>query len=279
MMVEALHRATRQRAKHAQRPAMITPIIITEVRERAVQGMTRPFLCAAGTTEYFVKGAYAGMNSLCCEWVANRLAGLIELELPLSIPDFRMGMVPGGLIVAGGRADIADLGEGYVFASQRVHDVREPTMLRVETMTEEVMAQLLMLDLWLQNEDRSLSAFGGNPNLLVSRVPAQADDSGAERLWAYDFNLAFDPDFNRGRFFDAHVFGTLLRRWPDGFRERMEPKLKAASAEVRAIFTELPREWLHLDGDDSLPVQLDVERVFSAVELPFSDPDTFWKLP
>jgi len=58
---------------------MNDPITITEVRERAVQGMTRPFICAAGSTEYFVKGAYAGMNSLCCEWVANRLAGLIAL--------------------------------------------------------------------------------------------------------------------------------------------------------------------------------------------------------
>jgi hypothetical protein len=26
-------------------------------------------------------------------------------------------------------------------------------------------------------------------------------------LWAYDFNLAFDEDFNRERFFGAHVFG------------------------------------------------------------------------
>lgn len=254
-------------------------ITITEVRERAVQGMTRPFLCAAGTTEYFVKGAYAGMNSLCCEWVANRLAGLMDLELPLSIPDFRMGKVPGTLIAASGRSDIADLGEGYVFASQRVHDVREPTMLRVETMAEEVMAQLLMLDLWLQNEDRSLSEHGGNPNLLVPRVPAPTGDAGAERLWAYDFNLAFDKDFDRERFFGAHVFGGLMGGWPEGFREKMEPKLKAALGEVISIFAELPLEWLHLDGDESLPVQLDVERIISVLELPFSDPETFWRLP
>lgn len=254
-------------------------ITITEVIGRSEQGMTRPFLCAAGSTEYFVKGAYAGMNSLCCEWVANRLAALIDLELPLSIPDFRMGRVPGTLIATSGRSDIADLGEGYVFASQRVHDVREPTMLRVEKMATEVMAQLLMLDLWLQNEDRSLSERGGNPNLLVPRVPAPTGDAGAERLWAYDFNLAFDKDFDRERFFEAHAFGSLMGRWPDGFREKMEPKLKSALGEVRSIFAELPLEWLHMDGDESLPVQLDDERVISALELPFSDPDTFWKLP
>ncbi len=32
-------------------------------------------------------------------------------------------------------------------------------------------------------------------------------------------------------------------------------------------------------GDGSLPVQLDVERVVSLLELPFTDPDRFWKLP
>ena len=31
--------------------------------------------------------------------------------------------------------------------------------------------------------------------------------------------------------------------------------------------------------DESLPVQLDVERVISALELPFTDPATFWTLP
>ena len=95
------------------------------------------------------------------------------------------------------------------------------------------MALLLLLDLWIQNEDRSLSELGGNPNLLVTQIPPlPADDpEGAlwvdqprrEMLWAYDFNLAFDPDFNRERFFGAHVFGGMLKQWPEGFREQMEP--------------------------------------------------------
>ena len=45
------------------------------------------------------------------------------------------------------------------------------------------------------------------------------------------------------------------------------------------LFDILPLEWLHLDGDDSLPVQLDRERVISVLELPFTDPDRFWELP
>lgn len=94
-----------------------------------------------------------------------------------------------------------------------------------------------------------------------------------------DFNLAFDEDFNRERFFGVHVFGGMLKQWPQGFRDRMEPMLRGALDEVRTIFAELPLEWLHVDGDEGLPVQLDVERVISVLELPFSDPETFWKLP
>jgi hypothetical protein len=59
----------------------------------------------------------------------------------------------------------------------------------------------------------------------------------------------------------------------------MEPRLRAALDQLPAIFDELPLEWLHVDGDEGLPVQLDEERVTSALKLPFTDPDTFWKLP
>ena len=50
---------------------MNEPITITEVVGRAVQGMTRPFLCKAGFFDYYVKSAYAGLDSLGCEWGEN----------------------------------------------------------------------------------------------------------------------------------------------------------------------------------------------------------------
>lgn len=268
---------------------MIDPITITEVIGRSEQGMTKPFLCVAEFADYYVKGAYAGKNSLCCEWVANRLVNLALPSAPLGVPMFRMGEVPRALIEGSGRADIRDLGAGRVFASLRIDDGQELTWSTAQGWPEETMALLLLLDLWIQNEDRSLSEFGGNPNLLVTQIPPLPDDDpeGAlwvdqprrEMLWAYDYNLAFDPDFSHERFFGAHVFGGMLKQWPDGFRERMEPLMKAALAEVPAIFAELPLEWLHVDGDESLPVQLDRERVISILELPFTDPETFWKLP
>lgn len=267
---------------------MNTPITITEVIERSKQGMTRPFVCAADFAIYYVKGAYAGRDSLCCEWVANRLVNLALPSASLGVPMFNMAEVPEALIEANTPPDIRDLGAGRVFASLRISDGQELTWLAAQGWPDETMALLLLLDLWIQNEDRSLSELGGNPNLLVTQIPPLPNDDpeGAlwvnqprrEMLWAYDFNLAFDPDFNRERFFGVHVFGKMLKQWPEGFRERMEPLMKAALAEVPAIFAELPLDWLHVDGDESLPVQLDMKRVISALEQPFTDPETFWKL-
>lgn len=268
---------------------MNAPITITEVIERSKQGMTRPFVCAADFAIYYVKGAYAGRDSLCCEWVANRLVNLSLPSAMLGVPMFAMAEVPEALIEANTPTDIRDLGAGRVFASLRIDEGQELTWLTAQGWPEETMALLLLLDLWIQNEDRSLSELGGNPNLLVTQIPPLPDDDpeGAlwvdqprrEMLWAYDYNLAFDPDFDRERFFGAHVFGRMLKQWPEGFRERMEPLMKAALAEVPTIFAELPLEWLHVDGDESLPVQLDMKRVISVLELPFTDPETFWKLP
>ena len=84
---------------------MNDPITITEVLGRSEQGMTKPFLCVAEFAEYYVKGAYAGKNSLCCEWVANRLVNLALPSAPLGVPMFRMGDVPRALIGGSGRAD------------------------------------------------------------------------------------------------------------------------------------------------------------------------------
>jgi len=269
---------------------MTPPITITEILGRSEQGMTRPFLCGAGFYgTFYVKGAYAGRRSLCCEWVANRLVNLVLPSAPLGVPLFQMAEVPEALIRGSARKDVRDLGEGLVFASMRVEDGQELTWSAAQGWPEETMALLLLLDLWLQNEDRSLSASGGNPNLLVVQIPPLRDDDpeGAlwkdqprrEMLWAYDLNLAFDEDFKRERFFGVHVFGESLRQWPEGFRERMEPRLRSALGEVRAIFAELPLDWLHVDADESLPVQLDLERVISTLKLPFTEPATFWKLP
>ncbi|WP_395738858.1 HipA family kinase [Prosthecobacter sp.] len=268
---------------------------ITAVLGRSEQGMTRPFLCQLNRwNTCYVKGAYAGKRSLCCEWVAGWLAKAVLDDLPggvpsIGVPVIEMAQVPRALIETSARKDIGELGAGTVFASCRVDGAQELSWSSAQDWPAETMAALLLTDLWLHNEDRSLSAKGGNPNLLVAQIPPLPDwdEESAlwkdiarrEMLWAYDFNLAFDDHFDRSRFFDAHVFGNMLTRWPDGFRETMEPRLREGVERLPELFAQLPPEWLHLDGDESLPVQLDMARVLSVLNLPFTAPEHFWKLP
>lgn len=137
---------------------MNAPITITEVIGRSEQGMTRPFLCHAndwGT--YYVKGAYAGKSSLCCEWVGSSLARMLVDEEPLSLPWFRMAEVPQELVDGSARSDIRDLGVGRVFASRRIDGGQELDWLAAQGWPDGTMAMILLMDLWLQNEDRSLS--------------------------------------------------------------------------------------------------------------------------
>lgn len=255
-------------------------ITITEILDRSVQGMTRPFLCRADDgLLYHVKGRYAGQRSLCCEWVAGCLAQSVLDGLSIGVPVMTIAEVPRALIEGSARADARDLGSGWVFASLRVEGAQELSWSAAQAWPEHKKAAVLLLDLWIQNEDRSLSTQGGNPNVLMTQVPPSSDQPRREMPWAYDFNLAFDDRFDRARFFDAHVFGGMVRQWPQGFPEAMEFRLRLALDRVPDLFAELPPEWLYLDGDDSLPVQLDERRVSSVLRLPFTEPDAFWKLP
>lgn len=70
------------------------------------------------------------------------------------------------LIEGSARKDIQDLGAGLVFASMRIEDGQELTWFAAQGWSQETMVTLLLLDLWLQSEDRSLSALGGYGNGL-----------------------------------------------------------------------------------------------------------------
>lgn len=253
---------------------------IIEVLRRAEQGRTEPFVCRGDDDRiYYVKGKHAGLGSLCREWVAGSLAR----DVGMTVPEFVMAEVPQALIEQSDREDIRELGAGTVFASVCVDNAREIGWEDASRLPASGMAEVLFFDLWIQNEDRTLSEKGGNPNLLVTHEPEiwEGEATGAlmTQPWMIDFNLAFDPDFDRGSFFSNHVFGSLLKQWPDGFKERMLSQIKwALHAELPRYFAQLPEEWLYIDGDDSLPVQLDQNAVFRVLNIPIAKPDAFWNL-
>jgi hypothetical protein len=255
-------------------------ITITEVLGKAAQGRTEPFVCRGDDGQlYFVKGRHAGYRSLCCEWVVSNLAQ----QAGLVVPDFTIAEVPRALVAASDREDIRQLGEGRVFASTQVNGAREIVWSDLSHLKTWEMAQVLFFDLWVQNDDRSLSVLGGNPNLLITHEPeiieGEETDEMQRCLWVIDFNLAFDDQFLRQSFLENHVFGEMVKNWPAGFRDHMMAKLQALLAGVPRLFSQLPEEWLYPDGDDSLPVHLDQNHVLKTLQLPLEEPEAFWTLP
>lgn len=224
--------------------------------------MTRPFICGASPYgDLLCEGDICGEEVVVLRVGGNRLVNLALPNAPLGLPMFKMAEASLELIKGSERADIRDLGVGSVFASRRIEGAQELTWSSAQGWPEETMAMLLLIDLWIQNEDRSLSELGGNPNLLVEQIaPLSSDDpEGAlwanqprrKMLWAFDFNLALDEDFSRARFFELHVFGGMLKSWPESFRERMEPQFNESVriresvfrfGEVRTILTSRPKE-------------------------------------
>lgn len=255
-------------------------VTITEILGRAEQGMTRPFLCRADDGRlYYAKGRFAGLRSLCCEWVAGNLARAFGMP----VPDFAIADVPTHLVEGSDRTDIRELGAGPVFASSRLEHAREITWEEAKDWHPDVRARVLLFDWLVKNEDRSLSALGGNPNLLVTaeREGEWDEDSRTKEranfhqcLWTFDFNLAFDPDFDENRFSGCHIFGNTII--PEALRAEFEGKMATALAQLPRIFASMPTEWLYVDGDESLPVQLDQTEVYSTLNRRLNDLDSYW---
>lgn len=241
---------------------------VTEVTGRSSQGKTRPFICRADDGQvYFVKGRYAGVRSLVCEWLAGSLAKAFGLPIaPFTILD-----VPEQLVRLGYAAGepLSDLGAGAVFGSQRC-EFSELTMISAELVPPQTRADVAVFDWWVHNEDRTLSAHGGNPNLFW--------EAGNSKLWVVDHNLAFDPDFSRERFLDHHVFADALRDVAGDFvaRKLYADRLSAALTGWRSTVAALPTMWQTIDPEQSIPLDFDFAAVRTQLERCISD--IFWNL-
>ena len=241
---------------------------IVEVIGRSSQGKTRPFICRADDGHvYFVKGRYAGVRSLVCEWLAASLAK----EFGLPIAPFAILSVSEDLVELGHAAGepLSDLGVGEVFGSQRC-EFSELTMITADLVPTEVQADVAVFDWWIHNEDRTLTDNGGNPNLFW--------DAGDAKLWVVDHNLAFDTDFSPSRFMGTHVFSKGLRNAASDFIARTDYALRlsdALSAWSPAVAA-LPSTWHYVDPEQTIPLRMDFELM--RTRLARCAFDDFWNL-
>jgi hypothetical protein len=130
-----------------------------------------------------VKGKSAGRKSLVAEWLASCMAQAFGLP----VAPFRIAEVDERLLSLG-TTEFDDLGEGYVFASRKAENVLEVSWSNLGRINEILKRDVLVFDWWVRNADRTLTHWGGNPNLLW--------DTRSKDLLVIDHNQAFDSDFD-----------------------------------------------------------------------------------
>lgn len=239
---------------------------LMEIMDRSVQGRTRPFYCRGEDGHfYYVKGRDAGKRSLICELVGGALA----TAFGLAIPPFTIAHAPAKLLQM--HPEGADLGVGPLFASRATPNLAELSFASVPDVPKEVRRDVAVFDWWVRNEDRSLTAHGGNPNLLW--------DPALKALQPIDHNLAFDNQFDRTLFLKTHVFARDFLEVANDIADRSvyAGRLQLALAHAPAAWDNVPQDWLFEDAEET--VATDVSSAEISAMLIACDQETFWRVP
>lgn len=203
---------------------------ITEIRNNTSQGQTEPFMCsAADNRNYVVKGKSTCVDGCIKEWMGAKLA--IAFGLP--VPPFNLVKVPASLLAIHTEA-AAGLGSDPAFASQYVPFSSELKYESIAKINKKLRQNIVMFDAWVRNEDRTLTQYGGNPNLIWSE----------NILYVIDHNLIFDKDFCTNRFLATHVFKDEIPEILHDFLMRREYEKK-----MQTVLNIWPSAW------DTLPIQ------------------------
>ena len=130
--------------------------------------------------------------------------------------------------------------------------------------------KVLLFDWWVRNEDRTLTEFGGNPNLLRT--------AGTGHLRVFDLNLAFDDTFDEARFWQSHIFNGAVTVWPDEFKQEMIRQMRSALEKLPEIWNELPDEWRNPGGHPGGAGGLDLAAVEQRLRRFETSPEVFWAI-
>lgn len=214
---------------------MHTPQIV-EIIRRADQGATRPFICRADDGKiYYVKGKSASTGERIREWMGGNLAKAFGLN----VPPVTLLEVPRFLIDASPNPEIQNnLGAGYAVGSQQISPAHEFLHEEISLISISTQRQILLFDYWVRNEDRTLSELGGNPNLLWNKVE--------QILYAIDYNLILQDDFDTDAFWQTHAFSQTARMHDLAHveKQQFQTQFQTTLKIWPTCWQQLPEEWL-----------------------------------
>jgi hypothetical protein len=223
-------------------------LTIVEPTTTAGDGITRPRLCRLSDDEfYYVKGRRLTPQGLVNELVCGHLG----LALGLPIPEFSLTSIPkfpDGTAFADLRDD---MGFGSLFASKRVSSLMELDLSQATKVPETLRRNIAAFDYWVGNGDRTLTEFGGNPNLFW--------DLSSDSLVVLDHNLAFDADLNTDDLVQTHVFRVdLTAIFGDaGLCQKYSDLFSDILATWDEIISRVPEDWMYSDEQMTIDAKLD----------------------
>jgi hypothetical protein len=244
-------------------------IVVEEVIKRSEQGQTAPYVCRGDDGQvYFVKNGALPKRELVAEWLAAHLARAVGLP----VPAFDLAEVPASLCDRRMGSWLTDLEPGTGFASRRV-EAGDFAWSMVAQVSAPQRSLIAAFDWWVHNADRTLSALGGNPNLLWRHGA-----HGGEVV-VIDHNLAFELAFNGEAFLDTHVFAADLKLLAADWvaREQVRQGLVAALGVVDGACATIPEAWHFADPEQTVPAAWTWPE-FTATLSRCLDDQTFWNL-
>ncbi len=239
---------------------------VQSIIRRSDQGVTAPFLCVLDNgVKAWVKGASLRPSDFAAEWICGNLAK----SWGLPIAHFELVEIPKILIENSVIKDIKSLlGSGIGFASFHVENAEELNYSDLSRISYDLMAEIFLFDFWIQNDDRTLDASGGNPNMLWAN----------ENLTIIDHNNAFDMAFNCSDFIKKHAFLEYRHKLADkDFQNVQQNKMLEILNHLPHILDAMPEEWFSQDDDLPIPLKDEVDRIIEILNEPKNNPKKFWE--
>ncbi len=214
----------------------MTDAEVVELIRRSKQGQTTPWICRLSDGNiYYIKGVEALHRGLIVEYLCAELGR----SLGIPIPSSTIAYLDSELLRYSPEAK-DNFGDNacYVFASKEVKNLAELKYSDLALINPQVAKLLFFFDYLIQNEDRTLTEKGGNPNLFMDQINSE--------LAVFDHNLAFDEDYDFESYKNMHACSLF---WFDvqlelNFKNEMLDKLPIAIEALAEYAKGIPDEWL-----------------------------------